>query len=85
MTGSGDEAIQTYFLAPGLLRGARHRSALRAGAHWDDYLRALDYLFAADDETLIDRLVITGHASTPGDNDPAYPIEGRRLACLAIK
>ena len=25
-----------------------------------------------------DRLVVTGHASTPGYNDPAYPIEGRR-------
>jgi aryl-alcohol dehydrogenase (NADP+) len=22
--------------------------------------------------------VTTGHASTPGYNDPAYPIEGRR-------
>ncbi|MGB3864081.1 MAG: aldo/keto reductase [Xanthobacteraceae bacterium] len=50
----------------------------RTEAQWDDYLRALDYRFTAEDEALIDRLVVTGHASTPGYNDPAYPIEGRR-------
>ncbi|GLH79240.1 oxidoreductase [Bradyrhizobium sp. SSBR45G] len=50
----------------------------RTEAQWDDYIHALDYPFAADDEALIDRLVVTGHASTPGYNDPAYPIEGRR-------
>ncbi|MGJ4931863.1 aldo/keto reductase [Bradyrhizobium sp. HKCCYLS2038] len=50
----------------------------RTEAQWDDYIRALDYPFAADDEALIDGLVVTGHASTPGYNDPAYPIEGRR-------
>src|SRR4051794_6195581 len=50
----------------------------RTEAQWDDYIRALDYPFAADDEALVDRLVVTGHASTPGYNDPAYPIEGRR-------
>ncbi|HEU0148626.1 MAG TPA: aldo/keto reductase, partial [Bradyrhizobium sp.] len=49
----------------------------RTETHWDDYIRALDYPFATDDEALIDRLVVTGHASTPGYNDPAYPIEGR--------
>jgi hypothetical protein len=27
---------------------------------------------------LIDRLVASGHPSTPGFNDPAYPIEGRK-------
>jgi aryl-alcohol dehydrogenase-like predicted oxidoreductase len=50
----------------------------RTEAHWDDYLRALDYRFTTDDEALIDRLVSSGHPSTPGFNDPAYPIEGRR-------
>jgi aryl-alcohol dehydrogenase (NADP+) len=45
---------------------------------WDDYIRALDYRFTAEDEALIDRLVASGHPSTPGFNDPAYPIEGRR-------
>ncbi len=50
----------------------------RTEEQWDDYLRALDYRFTAEDEALIDRLVTSGHPSTPGYNDPAYPIEGRR-------
>src|SRR6202048_1630991 len=50
----------------------------RTEQHWDDYLRALDYRSPAEDEALIDRLVASGHPSTPGFNDPAYPIEGRR-------
>ena len=50
----------------------------RTEAQWDDYIRALDYRFTAEDEALIDRLVAPGHPSTPGFNDPAYPIEGRR-------
>ena len=51
----------------------------RTEAHWDDYVRALDYRFTAEDEALVDRLVATGHPSTPGFNDPAYPIEGRKI------
>ncbi|MEH2472741.1 aryl-alcohol dehydrogenase-like predicted oxidoreductase [Nitrobacteraceae bacterium AZCC 2161] len=50
----------------------------RTEAQWDDYLCALDYRFTAEDEALIDGLVASGHPSTPGYNDPAYPIEGRR-------
>src|SRR4051794_13729408 len=50
----------------------------RTEEQWDDYVRALDYRFTAEDEALIDRLVVSGHPSTPGYNDPAYPIEGRR-------
>jgi aryl-alcohol dehydrogenase-like predicted oxidoreductase len=50
----------------------------RTEAQFDDYLKALDYRFTAEDEALIDRLVASGHPSTPGFNDPAYPIEGRR-------
>ena len=50
----------------------------RTEQQWDDYLKALDYRFTAEDEALIDRLVTSGHPSTPGFNDPAYPIEGRR-------
>jgi aryl-alcohol dehydrogenase (NADP+) len=50
----------------------------RTEAQWDDYLRALDYRFTTEDEALIDALVVSGHPSTPGYNDPAYPIEGRR-------
>jgi len=50
----------------------------RTEEQWDDYVRALDYRFTAEDEALIDRLVAPGHPSTPGYNDPAYPIEGRK-------
>lgn len=50
----------------------------RTEEHWREYLGALEYAFTADDEALIDRLVSPGHPSTPGYNDPAYPIEGRR-------
>jgi aryl-alcohol dehydrogenase-like predicted oxidoreductase len=49
----------------------------RTEAQLDDYLHALNYRFTAEDEALIDRLVVSGHPSTPGFNDPAYPIEGR--------
>jgi aryl-alcohol dehydrogenase-like predicted oxidoreductase len=49
----------------------------RTEQQWDDYVGALDCHFTAEDEALIDRLVPPGHPSTPGFNDPAYPIEGR--------
>jgi len=51
----------------------------RTEAQWEDYLAALDYRFTAEDEALIDGLVAPGHSSTPGYNDPAYPIEGRPM------
>jgi aryl-alcohol dehydrogenase-like predicted oxidoreductase len=49
----------------------------RTEEQWDDYIAALDYTFVAEDEKLFDRLVAAGHPSTPGYNDPAYPLEGR--------
>ena len=49
----------------------------RTEAQWQDYLGALDYRFTAEDEALVDSLVPAGHPSTPGYNDPAYPLEGR--------
>jgi aryl-alcohol dehydrogenase-like predicted oxidoreductase len=49
----------------------------RTEAQWEDYVAALSVRLDAADETLIDRLVSPGHPSTPGYNDPAYPIEGR--------
>ena len=49
----------------------------RTEAQWDEYVGALDYTFTAEDEALVDSLVVTGHPSTPGYNDPQYPIEGR--------
>ena len=50
----------------------------RTEDQWTDYLGALDYRLTAEDEALVDRLVAPGHPSTPGYNDPAYPLEGRR-------
>jgi aryl-alcohol dehydrogenase-like predicted oxidoreductase len=49
----------------------------RTEPQWDDYVGALKYKFTAEDEALVDRLVPEGHPSTPGFNDPAYPLEGR--------
>jgi aryl-alcohol dehydrogenase-like predicted oxidoreductase len=49
----------------------------RTMEQWEGYLGALDYRFTAEDEALVDELVTPGHPSTPGFNDPAYPIEGR--------
>jgi len=46
---------------------------------WKDYFPALEYKFRAEDEALVDSLVAQGHASTPGYNDPAYPLNGRRI------
>jgi aryl-alcohol dehydrogenase (NADP+) len=44
---------------------------------WNDYLAALDKPFDAEDEALVDSLVRPGHPSTPGYNDPMYPLRGR--------
>jgi aryl-alcohol dehydrogenase-like predicted oxidoreductase len=49
----------------------------RTMEQWRDYLGALAFGFDAEDEALVDSLVATGHPSTPGYNDPRYPIEGR--------
>ena len=49
----------------------------RTQAQWEEYLGALAYRFTHEDEALVDRDVTTGHPSTPGYNDPQYPIEGR--------
>ncbi len=44
---------------------------------WTPYLGALDVAWTPEDEAAVDRHVVTGHPSTPGYTDPAYPIEGR--------
>lgn len=49
----------------------------RTEEQWDGYVKALDYRFTAEDEALVNSLVVEGHASTPGFNDPAHPVEGR--------
>ncbi len=56
-------------------------SAVIAGprtlAQWLDYAPALDVKLSADDEAFVDALVAPGHPSTPGFNDPAYPLPRR--------
>jgi aryl-alcohol dehydrogenase-like predicted oxidoreductase len=59
-------------------------SAVIAGprtlGQWQDYLPALDYAVTREDEALIDSLVRPGHPSTPGFNDPQYPLPPRTRA-----
>ncbi len=55
----------------------------RTLAQWQDYGPALDCVFSADDEALVDSLVAPGHPSTPGFTDPAYPLVGRRVGSRA--
>ena len=52
----------------------------RTLAQWESYLPALDCPITGEDEALIDSLVAPGHPSTPGFNDPAYPLVGRRTS-----
>jgi aryl-alcohol dehydrogenase (NADP+) len=49
----------------------------RTFEQWSAYLGALKHGFDADDEALVDSLVRPGHPSTPGYNDPNYPLMGR--------
>ncbi len=49
----------------------------RTFEQWTTYFGALDYIWTSEDEKLANSLVAPGHASTPGYNDPQYPIEGR--------
>lgn len=50
----------------------------RTLAQMREYLDGVDVRFEAGDEALIDGMVSTGHPSTPGYNDPMYPLEGRQ-------
>jgi aryl-alcohol dehydrogenase (NADP+) len=47
---------------------------------WQGYLASLEKKFDADDEAMVDSLVRPGHPSTPGYNDPHYPLTGRPAA-----
>jgi aryl-alcohol dehydrogenase (NADP+) len=49
----------------------------RTFEQWTEYLGALEHAFSAADEALVDSMVKGGHASTPGYNDPKYPLTGR--------
>jgi aryl-alcohol dehydrogenase-like predicted oxidoreductase len=44
---------------------------------WQGYAPALECRITAEDEALVDGLVAPGHPSTPGYNDPAYPLFSR--------
>ena len=44
---------------------------------WQGYGPAIDCAITPEDERLIDSLVPPGHPSTPGFNDPAYPLPPR--------
>jgi aryl-alcohol dehydrogenase-like predicted oxidoreductase len=57
----------------------------RTFEQWASYLGALDYKWTAEDEALADSLVTPGHPSTPGFNDPAYPIEGRFASLAQVR
>lgn len=44
---------------------------------WTEYYGALNYVLDEEDEDFVDSLVRPGHPSTPGFNDPRYPLRGR--------
>jgi aryl-alcohol dehydrogenase-like predicted oxidoreductase len=50
----------------------------RTFEQWKEYVSGLDYQITSEDEALVDSLVSPGHPSTPGYNDPGYPLEQRR-------
>ncbi|MEI8143921.1 MAG: aldo/keto reductase [Alphaproteobacteria bacterium] len=52
----------------------------RTMEQWTDYLGAFKATWNPADEAFIDGLVSPGHPSSPGYNDPAYPLEGRPVA-----
>ncbi|WP_166875349.1 aldo/keto reductase [Salinibacterium sp. ZJ450] len=49
----------------------------RTFEQWEAYLASVQTRIHGDDEMVVDELVSPGHPSTPGYNDPAYPVEGR--------
>ena len=49
----------------------------RTFEQWTNYFGALDYPWTPEDEALANALVVPGHASSPGYNDPQYPVRGR--------
>lgn len=75
------KGVSLAHFATAWVLACRAVSAVIAGprtlAQWQDYFGALDCVIDASDEALVDSLVTPGHASTPGYNDPAYPLERR--------
>ncbi len=68
-------------LALGWVWNNAHVNGLIGGprtlVQWQDYLDAVNTPFDAEAEAFVSGLVTTGHASTPGYNDPLYPLTGR--------
>ena len=52
----------------------------RTLSHLEDVYAAVDMQLDAQDEAFINDLVVPGHASSHGYNDPSYPFFGRPLA-----
>ena len=77
-----DKGIALAQFATAWVLAHRAVSSVIAGprtlAQWRDYLPALDYVVTPEDEALVDSLVTPGHPSTPGFNDPQYPLPARR-------
>jgi aryl-alcohol dehydrogenase-like predicted oxidoreductase len=49
----------------------------RTLSHLEDAYGALDVAISSEDEEFVDALVVPGHASVAGLNDPSYPFYGR--------
>jgi len=49
----------------------------RTLSHREDVYGATALALDAEDEAFINALVVPGHSSSPGYNDPAYPFFGR--------
>jgi aryl-alcohol dehydrogenase-like predicted oxidoreductase len=75
------KGVQLAHFATAWVLANKAVSAVIAGPRtfeqWENYFGALDVTIDADDEALVDSLVAPGHPSTPGYNDPAYPMAGR--------
>ena len=52
----------------------------RTLSHLEDIYGAVDLTLNSDDEAFINTLVVPGHSSTHGFNDPSYPFYGRPAA-----
>ena len=48
--------------------------------HLEDVYAAVDIVLDADDEAFVNSLVVPGHSSTHGYNDPQYPFYGRPVS-----
>jgi aryl-alcohol dehydrogenase-like predicted oxidoreductase len=75
------KGVQLTHFATAWVLANRAVSAVIAGPRtfdqWTHYFGALEVTLSAEDEAVVDSLVAPGHPSTPGYNDPVYPLAGR--------